>query len=213
MTVMFAASWCVVVANGCSATGTKVTPGTGGGATGGAAASTGSGDHTTSTSTGIGAATIVHQLRRGRRLRRRGRGDHQPLLAPSAARSSCATPRTSACDDNCNGLVDETCTCIPGSVHWCFAGDPVYHNTPGCYDGIETCSELGIWGPCIGGVQAVPPDNCFLNDTSACHAISALPYATVDLKTGTGHLQRQRRARERDVPGAVPRRRRASAPP
>lgn len=89
-------------------------------------------------------------------------------------------------DDNCNGLVDETCACTPGQVHWCFQGDPSYHNAPGCFDGTETCTELGIWGPCIGGVQAIAPDNCFLNDTSACHAISAPPYATVDLETGTG---------------------------
>jgi hypothetical protein len=89
-------------------------------------------------------------------------------------------------DDNCNGLVDESCACSPGAVHWCFEGDPAYHNAPGCFDGVETCSELGTWGPCIGGVQAVPPDNCFLNDTSACHAITAPPYATTDLETGTG---------------------------
>ena len=89
-------------------------------------------------------------------------------------------------DDNCNGLVDETCTCSPGQVHWCFAGDPSYRNAPGCFDGIETCTELGMWGPCLGGVQAIPPDNCYLNDTSACHAITAPPYATTHLKTGTG---------------------------
>jgi hypothetical protein len=89
-------------------------------------------------------------------------------------------------DDNCDGLVDEGCTCQPGAVHWCFEGDPSYRNAPGCFDGIETCTELGTWGPCIGGVQGVPPDNCFLNDTSSCHAITAVPFAITDLKTGTG---------------------------
>jgi hypothetical protein len=89
-------------------------------------------------------------------------------------------------DDNCNGQVDEGCACSPGAVHWCFAGDPSYRHAPGCFDGTETCSELGTWGPCLGGVQAVPPDNCFLDDTSACHAITALPYATVGLELGTG---------------------------
>jgi hypothetical protein len=89
-------------------------------------------------------------------------------------------------DDNCNGEVDEGCPCNPGELHWCFAGDPKYHGVPGCYDGTEACTELGTWGPCIGGVQAWPPDNCYENDTATCHAISALPFATVDLATGTG---------------------------
>jgi hypothetical protein len=124
---------------------------------------------------------------------------HFPGLDGGTADAAPANPCMSACgptelcdpahlgfDDNCNGLVDETCTCSPGAVHWCFAGDPSYRGVPGCFDGVETCSELGVWGPCIGGVQAIAPDTCFLNDTSACHAITALPYATTDLKTGTG---------------------------
>ena len=89
-------------------------------------------------------------------------------------------------DDNCNGLVDEGCACNDGQVHFCFPGDPSYRGTPGCFDGVESCNELGFWGACIGGVSAVPPDNCFLNDTSACHAISARPFAAVDLRTGLG---------------------------
>jgi hypothetical protein len=92
-------------------------------------------------------------------------------------------------DDNCNGLVDEGCSCSPGAIHWCFEGPPSFRNTPGCFDGIETCSELGMWGPCVGGVQGWPMGNaCYENNTMACHAISALPYATTDLKTGTGNF-------------------------
>jgi hypothetical protein len=89
-------------------------------------------------------------------------------------------------DDNCNGLVDETCPCSPGDVHWCFKGDPEYRNTPGCFDGSEQCTELGMWGPCTGGFHAAPPDLCYQNNTSLCHAITAPPFATIDLKTGTG---------------------------
>jgi hypothetical protein len=43
-----------------------------------------------------------------------------------------------------------------------------------------------MWGPCIGGVNAEPPDNCFQNNTMGCHAISTTPFAVVDLKQGTG---------------------------
>jgi hypothetical protein len=108
--------------------------------------------------------------------------------APTESCSECkpaelCDPAHLGFDDNCNGLVDEGCTCSPGSVHWCFKGEPSYRGTPGCFDGTETCTELGLWGPCVGGVQAT--DNCFVNNSS-CQAITALPGAVVDLMTGTG---------------------------
>ncbi len=89
-------------------------------------------------------------------------------------------------DDNCNGVADEGCSCMPGQAHFCFLGDPSYRNTPGCFDGVEKCSENGLWGPCVGGKHAVPPDNCQNSNLQGCHSISAPPFATVDLKTGTG---------------------------
>jgi hypothetical protein len=88
-------------------------------------------------------------------------------------------------DDNCNGLVDEGCTCAPGAVHWCFKGDPSYHNQPGCFDGLETCTENGMWSDCVGGVHAWPPYNC-QDKNPACHAISGFPNVPVHLKPGTG---------------------------
>ncbi|MFO0756129.1 MAG: hypothetical protein U0359_06540 [Byssovorax sp.] len=91
-------------------------------------------------------------------------------------------------DDNCDGQVDEGCPCSAGQAHACFKGDPSYHNAPGCFDGTEKCSEFGSYGPCVGGVHATPPDNCFLNDMSACHAIHAPPFADVNLKDGTGNF-------------------------
>jgi len=183
LTLMFASSWCVAVANGCSAAGTKIdVTGTGTGGVGGALSSS-TGTAHASSSTGQGG--MISFLDSGN--------------APDAVADVITNPCKSECgpvelcdpahlgfDDNCNGLVDEGCACTPGSVHWCFEGDPSYRNTPGCYDGTETCSELGIWGPCLGGVQAVPPDNCFVNNVSACHAISAAPYATIQLQSGVG---------------------------
>lgn len=87
-------------------------------------------------------------------------------------------------DDDCDGQVDESCACNAGQVHWCFKGDPSYHGVMGCYDGTEKCTENGMWGTCIGGVHAT--ENCFANDTSQCHPITATPFQDVDLKVGTG---------------------------
>jgi hypothetical protein len=120
-----------------------------------------------------------------------------PDAAEEVAQNPCGTecgptelcdPAHTGLDDNCNGVVDEGCPCTPGQAHWCFEGDPAYRNAPGCFDGTEICTELGFWGPCTGGVQATPPDNCYLNDTSACHAITTTPFADVHLQTGTGQF-------------------------
>jgi hypothetical protein len=88
-------------------------------------------------------------------------------------------------DDNCDGQVDEGCQCSAGEAHFCFKGDPSYHGADGCFDGSEKCTEMGIWGPCLGGVHA-DPDKCFLNSKDQCHPITSPPFADVNLKDGTG---------------------------
>jgi hypothetical protein len=55
-------------------------------------------------------------------------------------------------DDNCNGAVDEGCTCRPGTVRDCFAGPPDRRNVGACADGVMSCNEFAIWDPCQSGV-------------------------------------------------------------
>jgi hypothetical protein len=57
-------------------------------------------------------------------------------------------------DDNCNGVVDEGCSCVPGAVEKCFLGPPGKRGVGGCTDGTATCSgqEFGSWGPCTGSI-------------------------------------------------------------
>jgi hypothetical protein len=88
-------------------------------------------------------------------------------------------------DDNCDGQVDEGCPCEPGQAESCFKGDPSYINTPGCFPGTQICTELGKWGPCIGGAHATDNPPCF-QASNGCHPISAVPFQTVDLSTGLG---------------------------
>ncbi len=56
-------------------------------------------------------------------------------------------------DDDCDGSVDEGCTCVPGETRPCFAGPPDRRNVGICADGIEACTEFGIWGACSSGVS------------------------------------------------------------
>src|SRR5579859_1633633 len=42
-------------------------------------------------------------------------------------------------DDDCNGLVDDGCTCTSGTVQRCFTGPPGKRGVGACTDGLETC--------------------------------------------------------------------------
>jgi hypothetical protein len=178
MLAVLAASSGAALVDGCA------TSGTGGIGSGGSitTASTGTGGAIATGSTGGG---IVNLQPDAGDASDGSEGGLDPCGSKCGPTELC-DPAHLGLDDNCNGAVDEGCSCNPGQVHWCFRGDPAYHHAPGCYDGTETCNELGLWGECIGGVGATPPDNCYMNDTSVCHAITTAPFASIHLKTGTG---------------------------
>jgi hypothetical protein len=191
LVVLFAASAGAGLANGCSAVGnngTTITTGAGGDA-GMESSSTGK---TTSTASsgggGAGGQMIIMFPDAGGDAADASDGDGSVPCGSKCGTVELCDPAHLGYDDNCNGEVDEGCPCTQGQTHWCFAGDPMYRNTPGCFDGTEYCTELGMWGPCMGGVQAVGPNPCYENDTTMCHAIAATPYATVDLSTGLGQF-------------------------
>jgi hypothetical protein len=170
LTALIAVVWATAMVNGCSATS-----GTGPLGTGGLDAGTKS-DGGTGGGIDLGDGGDA------------GDAIDESIVNPCGSKCGpmelCDEPHIGL-DDNCNYVVDEGCPCTPGAVHWCFKGDPSFRNTPGCYDGSMTCSEIGVWGDCLGGVHATPTDNCFANNPS-CHAITAIPGAKVDLKPGTG---------------------------
>jgi hypothetical protein len=92
-------------------------------------------------------------------------------------------------DDDCDGNVDEDCPCGAGESDSCFKGDPSYLDNPlypTCAPGTMACTENGTWGPCTGGSHADSLDECFAQSVEACHPINSVPFATVDLLTGTG---------------------------
>jgi hypothetical protein len=88
-------------------------------------------------------------------------------------------------DDNCDGQVDETCPCQPGQTHSCFKGDPSFRDTASCKDGTERCTEVGTFGPCLGGKHATADENCQIALVDGCKDINAAPFSKVSLANGT----------------------------
>ena len=57
-------------------------------------------------------------------------------------------------DNNCNGVVDEGCSCEPGQTQPC--GTDVGE----CRAGVQTCTAGGSWGPACEGVVGPRPEAC-----------------------------------------------------
>ena len=58
-------------------------------------------------------------------------------------------------DDDCDGLVDETCPCDEGAQQPCYSGSPVTVGIGECSGGLQTCSN-DSWGACVG--EVLPTD-------------------------------------------------------
>jgi hypothetical protein len=62
-------------------------------------------------------------------------------------------------DDDCNGVVNNGCTCAPGATQACFSG-PGTANVGTCVPGVQTCQTGGYWGPCVGQVVGTTTEAC-----------------------------------------------------
>lgn len=76
-------------------------------------------------------------------------------------------------DNDCDGVVDEECSCAPGTVQRCFRGPVGLRSVGACTDGTQRCESLGefggVWGPCLGGISPRPEACDSLdNDCNGC---------------------------------------------
>ena len=54
-------------------------------------------------------------------------------------------------DNDCDGSVDEDCTCVPMTSRGCFVGPPERRGLGLCAEGVMGCNEFGVWSACTGG--------------------------------------------------------------
>ena len=82
------------------------------------------------------------------------------------AMTGACTPRPEGCaaretcgnglDDNCNGMADDGCPCIPGTAQDCFLGPPGRQGVGQCRNGSQRCEgsgEFGTWSACTMGIS------------------------------------------------------------
>ncbi len=66
-------------------------------------------------------------------------------------------------DNNCNGEVDEGCSCIPGETRWCYSGPEETRDVGICQQGVEECIGEGMgWTECVG--EGLPEEEICYND-------------------------------------------------
>ncbi len=108
-------------------------------------------------------------------------------------------------DNNCDGVVDEGCSCITGEMRSCYSGPAGTEGVGSCVPGTETCEETATgadWGGCVGetgpsmelcnGMGDEDCDGlvdegctCALGSTQSCYGGPAGTAGTGECRAGT----------------------------
>jgi hypothetical protein len=107
-------------------------------------------------------------------------GGHPETCTPKAANP---TEQCDGTDDNCDGQVDEGCSCLDGQSQSCYTGDPATKDIGECQSGSQTCSG-GAWGTCTGEVKPVAEKCNGLDDNCNAKTDEANPEGGKSCATG-----------------------------
>jgi hypothetical protein len=87
------------------------------------------------------------------------------VATPCVPGTGNATEECDGADDNCDGQVDEGCSCTNGQTQPCYAGPGGTQNVGTCKSGTQTCAG-GAWGACNG--QVLPGTELCNNTDDDC---------------------------------------------
>jgi hypothetical protein len=89
-------------------------------------------------------------------------------------------------DDDCNGMVNDHCMCMPGMMKVCYGSDPSTQDVGECKSGMETCLPSGDgYGDCVGEIDPKAEDYTAKGDEN-CDGIPSADTAWVDTFSATG---------------------------
>jgi hypothetical protein len=107
---------------------------------------------------GDGVYTCTGVCRAGTRLCEAGQVQACTGFISPAASEDCTLSGGIADDDDCDGKIDEGCTCDHGDMRSCYSGPAGTQQNGPCRAGTQTCTN-DSWGACNG--QVLPsPENC-----------------------------------------------------
>jgi hypothetical protein len=78
-------------------------------------------------------------------------GCDQGMTVPCVPLTPAPVEACDGTDDNCDGTVDEGCTCVDGQTQSCYTGSPTTLGVGECKEGVQTCAG-GMWSACMGDV-------------------------------------------------------------
>ena len=89
-------------------------------------------------------------------------GPCNSAISPKAG-DNCILPGN---DDNCNGVANDTCSCVLSQTQPCGSGVGT------CKQGTSTCQANGMYGGCVGSVDPKPQDTCDTGNDDNCDGVA-----------------------------------------